>query len=243
VPIIQESELEDGYSPPPNDNGQVPPESESAIGPDFTLIFGAQDFTTLIRRPQTQKGREYTGRIASAFKAYAIGAMQSGNFPDAATILYHGPGAATAMGDLCATNEWAAKTVDLLTSPNSPVVATMLTVMPLISQLLRNHEQQIEQIPARFDMSKQARAERKQRKSESKHAEDKPLFTIRLGKRSIPVRLKLHRKPIIGGFIKGVRAQTADPNMLAHRVFTDPDVLRQLQKMGILVHPGNNTDG
>jgi hypothetical protein len=204
------------------------PESEL---PDFDIIIGAPDLTSLIKKPLNAKGREYRDKAASGLRAVMVGSLQTGNFADAAAVLWHGPGAATAIGGLCAENEWAARAIDMVTTPSSPLATFLLTVMPLLSQLGRNHEEQLRELPSRWAMGKKARAERKQAKAQQ--PKSKPLFTLHLWRWRVPVRLNLSAP--IRTFVGGVRSQTHEPTQLATRVFTDPGVITQLDKLGIQI--------
>lgn len=204
--------------------------------PDFDVIIGAPDLTTLIKRPLTATGREYRDKAASGLRAVMIGSIETGNFADAAAILWHGPGAATAIGGLCAESEWAAKAVDLVTSPSSPLSTCLLALIPLLSQIGRNHEDELRDIPSRFNLSRKARAQRKLAKSEQ--PKSKPRFTIKIWRWQIPVRLDFGAPGRT--FLAGVRSQTQNPVGLAQHVFTDPDVVKQLEKLGILITQGNN---
>lgn len=198
--------------------------------PDFDIIVGAPDLTALIKRPQSAAAKEYTKKIGAAFKTVTIGALQAGNFPDAATVLWHGPGVATALGTLCDENDRVGQAIDMLTSPSNPWSAFVLASLPMISQLFRNHEKELQDIPRRWNMGKQARAARKQAKQDAIKPE--PRFHIRVGRRKIPVRFNL-RIPFVKTFVGGVRSQTQEPNVIAARVFMDPGVQRALEKLGV----------
>lgn len=230
--LIRERETEpgddapdDGYGPQDDGYGDIPQL------PDFDIIIGAPDFTTLIKRPQSANAKDYTKKIGSALKAVAIGSIQAHNFPDAATILWHGPGAATALGTLCDEEERVAKMVDMLTSPSNPWTACALAMMPLVSQLVRNHEKEIQQLPSRWRMGREARQARREAKQDQPKAPAR--FHIRIGKRTIPIRVKAHI-PFVSTFIAGARGQTQEPNVIAAKVFMDPNVLKSLEKLGIV---------
>jgi hypothetical protein len=198
--------------------------------PDFELILGAPDFTSLVKRRKTNRSREYERKAASALKTVALGSIQAGNFPDAAAVLWHGPGAATAIGDLADADDRARAAIDMLTSPNSPWLVFAMTVTPLIAQILRNHEKEVREVPAKLNLSRKARAERKAAKTAAETAP--PTFTLRLLGRKIPVRLKF-RPRFASAFFTGIRSQSHHPDQLTAQVFTDPELLAALDKMGI----------
>jgi hypothetical protein len=205
--------------------------------PDIGVIIGAPDLTQLVKRRQTANAKKYRDQVAGMFKMGVIGTIQTGNFPDAATLLWHGPNAATAIGNLCDSNTRIAMAVDMITSPSSPIAETFLALLPLLSQLGRNHEQQLTALPSRFKMGKEARAVRKQARA----AQDTPPdLTLKIGRRSIPIRWKF-RPRISRWFSAGIRSQTMEPNLMAANVFTDPAVQRELAKLGInIVNPGGS---
>jgi hypothetical protein len=210
-------------SGPGEEHPQPPP------GPDFNVILGAPDFTALIKRPETQKSREYERRTASALKLVVVGSIQAGQLPDAATVLYHGPGFAKAVGQLADASETAQKIVDAFTSPNSPWAMFALTAVPMVAQLFRNHEDQLQQVPSKIAFSRKARQMRK----EAKQAQPKPppRFTFRILGKQIPVRFRMRFN--LGRVFAGVRTQTRDPNEIALGVFTDERLLSALAKQGI----------
>jgi hypothetical protein len=234
MPIIRETETEYGDGQEQSQNGEW-------TGPDFSVIIGAPDLTTLIKRPSTATSREYRDKAASAFKAYTFGALQAHQYADAATVLWHGPGAATAIGDLCDANEHVAQAVDLLTSPNSPIAACLLAIIPLVAQLTRNHEKEIRDIPSKFNMSREARQVRRAAKA-AQAPPVPPRFTFKLFGRSFALRMNM-RIPLLKGFLAGVRGGTTDPNILAFQVFNNPDVIKAFEKNGIIIQPGKQADG
>jgi len=222
VPTIDEQYDEDAdYSYEDADDSGVP---------NFNIIIGAPDLTTLIKRPLNRTGREYRDRAASGLRAVMVGSIQTGNFSDAAAILWHGPGAATAIGALCADSPKAAKIVDYITTPSNPLSACILALLPLLGQIGRNHEDELRELPSKWRMGKTARAARKAEKSEQK--KQPPRFTIKIWRWKIPVRMQLK---FPSAFISGIRSQTHHPGSLAMRVFTDPDVVKSLEAMGIII--------
>jgi hypothetical protein len=226
VRIITEDEgtEESGYDSPNGSGPDTPPS-----GPDFNVILGAPDLATLIKRSKTGVAREYEKKTASAFKAVALGSIQSGNLPDAAAVLWHGPGAASAIGDLASADEHARKALDMLLAPDNPWLVCALTIIPLIGQLARNHEPALKEIPGKFKMGRKARAQRKLAKAAQ--PPEPPRFTFKLFGKTIPVRFKMHNP--FGPMFKGIRSQTRDPDRLTAQVFSDDKLLAELRKHGV----------
>jgi hypothetical protein len=225
VRIIHEDDGTDGGYDSPNGSGpDIPPS-----GPDFNVILGAPDFTQLVKRPKTGVAREYEKKVGSAFKAVTLASIQSGNLPDAATILWHGPGAASALGDLASVDDHARKAIDLITSPDNPWLVCAFTIIPLIAQLARNHEPALKEIPGKFRMGRKARAQRKLVKASQ--PPEPPKFTFKLFGKTIPVRFKV-RLPF-GAMFKGIRSQTHHPDQLTAQVFSDDKLLAELRKHGV----------
>lgn len=194
---------------------------------DYTSLFEATDFTQLIKPAQTAVAREYSGKVKSVLKAGTIGAINIGDFVDAAAFLHYGPAFADATGQLAEADKRARAAVDILTAPGNPYAMFLVTGIPLIAQLFRNHEEQIHELP---DAVKNARKRRKVMATAKKA--EKPRFTLRAFGREWPIRFRM---PKVGRVFSGFRTQTQDPNGLAERVFLDPAVQRALRKQGIVL--------
>jgi hypothetical protein len=202
-------------------------------GEDWRTLFDAPDFTSLVKPAQTAKAREYSGKVKSVLKSGLVGAINVGDFPDAAAILQYGSPFADAAGQLADANEWAAKGIDIITSPGNPIMLFLMTAIPFGAQLVRNHEDTLRNIPT---TRRQARLRRKAMAT-AKKAEP-PRFTIRAFGRAWPIHF---RTPKLGKILSGFKAQTRDPQQMTYQVFTDPAVLRALKKQGIvLVKPGDD---
>jgi hypothetical protein len=203
----------------PPTNGEVPPE--------FSVddILNAPDYAQLIAVRQSRKAKEYTGKVNSVLKALTFASINADDFPDAAALLHHGPPFSHAMGQLADKNERTAQIIDMITSPSNPTVMAVVTGIALIGQLARNHEDQLKQIP---QTRKQARMRRKA--DRATRSAEPPTFTIKLFRREIPVHLRKRIK--VAKFLKGFTAQTQEPAKLARTVFTDPELLKALQKQG-----------
>ena len=194
----------------------------------YGALFDAPDFSTLIKGRRSPGAREYETKVKSALKAGAIGSLRNGQVADAATIFRYGPGLAAATGDMCAVNDRAKKAVDLLTAPENPYFAFLFVALPMVSQLFRNHEQQIDQIPA---VRREARERRKMRRQ----AEDnRRIATVHVPflRREIKLRVGLRINPF-KGLRQGFRASSQPPEQLIQIVFSDPKLQEALAKQGI----------
>jgi len=203
-------------------NGTAPDERE----PSWEDIFDAPDYTSLVKPASSRKAKAYETRMNSILKAGVVGCINAGDFPDAAAILYHGPQFAAASGQFAATDERAEKMLNLLTAPSSPAVIFLMTGIPLIAQLVRNHEDQVKEVPHTL------RERRMQRKTmKAANETQPPRFTMRLGKIRIPVRFNVRVK--LSTVFSAFRTPTRDPMGLTDHVFSDPDLVAALQKQGI----------
>jgi hypothetical protein len=226
----------DDYDDDPR-NDDVQPEVEEK--PDWYELFDAPGYASWLKVEETAVSREYRKKSNSFLKMVMVGCINTGNFPDAAAIIDRGPAFSQAVGQLAASNPNLGKAIDLVMSPSSPAAQFIAAGLPLVAQLWRNHEEQFSEIPAKMKMT---RAQRKAaRESGEAQPKSKPLFTVKLGKRvSIPVRLnvKMRVRFLLGGF----RAQSQNPNILTHRVFTDQKVINQLTKMGVVIRKAEPDD-
>jgi hypothetical protein len=214
----------------PEDTGYQGNGYQEAPQPDWQALFNAPDFTQLIRPHQSRKAKEYQDKVLSVLKAGLVGSIRAGDFPDAAAIMLHGPGFASAAGQLADSSDRAANMIDLICSPASPLTMFLLTGLPLISQILRNHEEQLKQAPQSRRTRKAMRAAQKQ----ADKVERTPRFTINILGRHIPIYTV--NWPKWSKLLAGFRGQTQDPITLTGRVFTDPAVIRALAKQGIVLH-------
>jgi hypothetical protein len=238
VKILDSSTPEDDYTPQPDDyempygdgEGAGPEDNLHApsSGPDFNAIFGAPDLTLLIggaKRSRTATARRYEQQSNSLLKALTIGALNTGNFADAATYLWHGPAFSTAIGVLAEQDTRARKALDMLTAPANPWAMFFITAIPMISQIARNHETAVKGIPKTWK-------NRKQRRAEKAATEPPPRFTLHLPfGRTIKLRFSMHLNA--AKMLAGFRSQTHDPNDLAATVFGDSRVQDALRKIGV----------
>jgi hypothetical protein len=226
---------ETGTGPEVNANGFYPDDGEK---PGIQIITGAPDLKDFLKPKRTQQQREYEERTAAVLKQALIGTLNSGNARDAATIIRFGPAFARGTGHLADSNEKARATIHAMTTPGNPWMAFAMTGLPFVAQLIRNHENEIAEIPVK---RKQAKAERKHRK-ETGAPKPEPRFRVKVPftRFSIPLRFNVKLPALLAGF----RTQTQEPDTLAESVFSDPKVLRALVDLGITIvnPPGYGPD-
>jgi hypothetical protein len=220
--ILDENLLDEDYPGQPSDNG-------SSDLP-YEAIFNAPDYASFLKVRRTSVSREYEARTNSVLKSLMLGSLNAGNFPDAAAIIHYGPQFAKATGGLADSNDYARKAIDILTSPSSPVALFALAAVPMFTQLMRNHEAQLAEVPATF--RERRRMRKAARLSGATIPKGEPRFTIKIGKRAIPIYLRMHVKGL-SVLLSGFRAQTQPPDNLASRVFSDPELISVLEKQGI----------
>lgn len=204
--------------------------------PDPSSLFDAPDLSKFIKLPQTATAKEYEQRVKALMKAGAIGALNAQNLPDAATLLTHGPGFAAAAGQLAEADARAKGVIDMLTTPASPWGMFLVTAIPMFAQLARNHEGQLRQVPANL----QNRKERKAQKMAEREAQPKVTVHLPFGK---SVKIGVKAKFPVGRIFGMFRGQTKDPRQIAFEVFSNPAVVRELQKQGVVFQQTGNGNG
>lgn len=173
-------------------------------------------------------------------KAALIGSINSGNLPDAAAIIKHGPGFCASTGALAEDNKLVAGLMDIMTSPTGSATLFILSALPFASQIWRNHERAFTQeMPARW---KHGKAERKARKTGDVPREPrKPAFTLKIPfiRKGIPVYLRT-RFPVGKAVITYFKGTSAPPENIVYEVFSDKKVTEALHKMGVDIRIGTS---
>jgi hypothetical protein len=111
--------------------------------------------------------------------------------------------------------------LDLLTSPENPYIAFGIAAIPFISQIIRNHESQLEAAPAKW---KQRRKLKKEGKAPTRPGVSITLPFIKK-KINIPVRFRVR--------LSVFRSQSMPTEVITQKVFSDAKVRRELRKMGV----------
>jgi len=199
--------------------------------PQWTVILDAPDYRNIIQPHSTAKAKEYETKVLSVLKEVLRYRLTPEGLPDAAAILAHGPGFAQRAGQLADHDPNVARVLDMLTAPDSPWVLFAVTALPFVSQIFRNHEEQVKAVPARM---KQTRAERKAAKAAG---QPKPAIYAKIPFTSRQIKIPFRVHIPMGVF----RSSTMEPTILTNRVFADPKVRAGLEKSYGIKFGGNGS--
>jgi hypothetical protein len=205
----------------------TPPSPSHDNGDSPSLKFIDADIGEFIKRPKTAVAREYEKKTQSALNTVMRFCAQNPKLvPDAAAIIAYGDDFAAAVGEVSEINKRTRQMIDIVLSPESPWLALAIAGIPLMTQLLRNHETNVSSIGEAVK-NRPSKDERKAARAEAKAS--RPKAKIKLFKReitiSLPVRVKF-------GFLM---SQTVEPDALAKAVFSNEQVVKALKKRGINV--------
>jgi hypothetical protein len=118
-----------------SDEEVVTPEVTSENNAEF--VHGAPESLT------ARKYRKKTAKALGHIWRPLLGQPQT--LPDAATIIKYGPDIAKAVGDLADQDPRARKAIDFVTEGvDNPYINLLAFTVPMIAQLMRNHEHQIQ---------------------------------------------------------------------------------------------------
>lgn len=112
---------------------------------DFDLSFTDAPPNPISAAPKrTHRAAEYEERVSNVLAMAMKGlAAKPGTVHDAAAIIQHGPILASKLGDLADQDEKVRKAVDFITSgTENPYAAVVFAALPLVAQIIRNHEDQ-----------------------------------------------------------------------------------------------------
>ena len=108
------------------------------------------DLPTNLHRPsivadkpsRSERARAYEEKVAGILNlAMRVCAVNEGTVSDAAAFIEHGPALASKLGDLAAHDQRVRHGIDIITSgTDNPYAAVIVAALPLVSQLVRNHE-------------------------------------------------------------------------------------------------------
>lgn len=108
-----------------------------------SLQFEDVPVNPILDKPKRGKiAREYEDRVAGLLSfAMRLCASNERTVADAAAILEYGQPVASKAGDLAEADPRVKKAIDIITSGSeNPYAALVLASMPLIAQIMRNHE-------------------------------------------------------------------------------------------------------
>lgn len=226
VNIIHEDNPQDEFTPP---EGNGKRDTDPA---DLSYLFAAPDLSQFVKTAKTATAREYEKKTAAFLKAGMIGAINAGQFPDAAALIKFGPGFSAATGALADADDRAKGVIDFLTTPANPYALFMITALPLVSQLWRNHEREL----AAGRDAVRSRKERKAQRQAERESQPKATIHLPFGKTlTVGIRARFPIKRIFAS----LRTQTTDPRDLTVTVFSDPKIVDYLRKQGINLPSGN----
>jgi hypothetical protein len=200
-----------------------------------TTNFMDADIGEFIKRPKTATARAYekkTQAILNAGMRFTIKSPQT--LPDAAAFIAYGDEVAAAAGEFAEDSEFARKTLDFITAPENSAVVFALAVLPLVSQLYRNHhdlymsakQRQQVGLPEGTPLSrKERRAQRKAQRAA------RPGIKVGFGrfKYKLPFTVEMFGSNIS----RYAMSQSVDPPALAKEVFSNQKVVAALKKRGI----------
>lgn len=91
---------------------------------------------------RTKRAQDYEEKVNDLLRTIMNACAQSpGTVPDAAALIAHGPTLASKTGDLADSDPRVRRAVDFITSgTDNPYLAFSIAALPLIAQILRNHE-------------------------------------------------------------------------------------------------------
>lgn len=165
------------------------------------------DFVDETKPDQSKRAEQYSEKFA-VLLGYGLRATveKEALLPDAAALIEHGPAWCDAMGTLADKDENVRRAVDFITKgTDNPYLAAVAATMPLVLQIIRNHENTEFEKPVRIKIP----------------------FLRREWK--FPARFKIRlRNPF-------ARAATVEPAVLVQKVFSEPDIVTALQAQGMNV--------
>lgn len=154
--------------------------------PDTSLdteagTYASVDPDLIKKRKRAPGALQYENKVNDILTmGVVVTAGREGTVTDAAAILLHGDAVATAFGDLAAENDNTARVIDFLHGgTGNAASAAVMAALPLILQIVRNHEPQLETM-SRINI---------------------PFTRKKIGF-NVPsrVKIKISNNPILGGF-------------------------------------------
>src|SRR6185312_5900940 len=220
TPTIDDLQGSGVYTPPPESETQ---NGESG-GPSVKFLDA--DIGEFIRRPKGAVAREYEKKARAGLNAaMRYTAQNPKTVADAATFIAYGDNFAAAVGEVAEISPQTRRMVDLIMTPESPWLVLAIAGIPMVTQLMRNHQATLEQVPQRFGTREQRKAAKEARKAAK--ASSKPTFTVKMFGREIGVRIPL--RPKLSFFV----SQTVEPAALTQAVFSNEQFVKALKKRGI----------
>jgi hypothetical protein len=198
------------------------------FGPSFHPILTAPDMATFLRDAQTPGAKENAARARMLLKPLTLEVIRAGNLSDGAVLLSKGPALADSIGNVADQSPTVAKTLEFLTSPGSAWVGLAMVALAMTAQFARNHEPEIQTAGKTF--REQWRTRKARRAARADMPERKPAFVIRL---PLGRKIRVYVPHLHVSF--ALRMQTVDPRVLNYQVYSDPTLLKALEKQGIKI--------
>jgi hypothetical protein len=202
---------------------------EDVTGDAAEKPFDEADPTFAAQKPRPAAARQYEKKIAAILRTgFKAAAEHPSTVPDAAAILMYGPDFARTGGDLANADPRVRKAIDWLTEgTENPYLAFAFAALPFAAQIYRNHED-----TANPKAVATAVKESRKRMKERAPREWRIPFTNRT------IRIKLAFS------LPSLKAITSPPEALTEHVFTNPAILRTLEKEEIkLAWQANTANG
>lgn len=122
---------------------------EPQVDPDDSLVDESPDepsATFISDKARSVKSRRYEKKMRGLFNTGFRAAISNpATVSDAAAIMMHAEPISRAWGDLADESAGIARAIDYITDgTENPYATAVITTMPLILQMLRNHEPQLE---------------------------------------------------------------------------------------------------
>lgn len=206
----------------PDSNGGGPaPGEESDPRLNWSVILDAPEIGSFLKTAETPRAKEYREKVSSVLNAVLQARLSDPNgLADVSAILQRGPVTALRAGALADDNEGFRKGLDMLTAPDNPAVLFAVAAVPLIMQLFRNHEGEIQE-------ARTMRAAKKTMTRDEKKAAKaaKPRVEFKLLGRTfkLPFAVKFNLS-------SALRMRTVDPDYLVSSVIGDPKIRTELTK-------------
>lgn len=175
--------------------------------PEATFRFLDSDIGDFLKVPKTATAREYEKKAQGILALFLRGTISNPEtVADAAAILAFGDDLSKATGELADHSEFARTLIDTFASPDSPYAGFVIAGLPLLAQIMRNHEKRVTK-PVRVKQ-----------------------LTVRVPFRKKPVVLNIRLKPSLP---RHIRNQTVPPAVCAELVFSNTDLMKTLKRRGI----------
>jgi len=200
---------------------------------DHTTRFLDADIGDFIKRPKTAIAREYEKKAQALLNAgMRVTIKTPGTLPDAAAIIAYGDEVAAAAGELAESSEWTRKAIDLIAVPGDPRVLFALALIPLASQLVRNHHDAFTMRSAALVADGAPPMTRKEKRAARKiKRAARP--GVRVGYGRWKVKIPFTVEMFGSGAAKYAMSQSVDPRALTESVFANPAIAKALKKRGI----------